>query len=66
MFNGCEINAPIAWEDFDPQGDFVRCATPTGITVLNRQEATGYIKAGVAFNNCEDAEAYRKAAGWVK
>tara|TARA_R110000796_G_scaffold243464_1_gene366041 strand:- start:1162 stop:1584 length:423 start_codon:yes stop_codon:yes gene_type:complete len=65
MFNGCEINPPIAWEDFDPQGDFVCCATPVGVISDCRQDAIGYIKAGVAFNNYEDAEAYREAAGWV-
>ena len=66
MFNGCEINAPIAWERGALNDDFVFFATPVGVYVFLRREAMEYIKAGVAFNNYEDAEAYRKAAGWVK
>jgi hypothetical protein len=66
MFNGCEINAPIALENLYLQNDFVSCATPVGVISDCRQDAVGYIKAGVAFNNYQDAQAYRKAAGWVK
>tara|TARA_R110000822_G_scaffold62759_3_gene154519 strand:+ start:622 stop:894 length:273 start_codon:yes stop_codon:yes gene_type:complete len=37
-----------------------------GVISDYRQEANGCIKAGVAFKNTEeDAEAYRRAAGWV-
>jgi hypothetical protein len=66
MFNGCKINAPVTWADVSLQDLVVYCATPIGVRHNYGQEVFDYIAAGVAFDNIKNAEAYRRAAGWVK
>tara|TARA_R110000822_G_scaffold62759_3_gene154518 strand:+ start:197 stop:625 length:429 start_codon:yes stop_codon:yes gene_type:complete len=67
MFNGCEINAPIDREDVDYDLDcLVWVVTTTGVhNILVEDVREKDYLCGLVFITEEDAQAYRKAAGWV-
>ena len=67
IFNGCEINAPIEWKDYNRLQLVLVASTHTTSEVTY---STAYgphddFKRGIIFRTEEDAQAYRKAAGWV-
>ena len=67
VFNGCEINAPIAWEDYK-RLQLVSLAsthTTSEVTYSTAHGPHDDFKRGIVFRTEEDAQAYRKAAGWV-
>jgi len=65
IFNGCEINAPVNMMDIDDD-----CLVfIVNIETIHNTRAgavlASYFKYGLVFRTEEDAQAYRKAAGWV-
>ena len=67
MFNGCEINAPIEWKDYN-RLQLVSVASTHTTSEVTYSTACGPhddFKRGIVFRTEEDAQAYRKAAGWV-
>jgi hypothetical protein len=66
MFNGCEINAPIAWEDVKGNEEVFIADPLSSILYSMRCFSRSYFDIGLVFKTKDDSEAYRKAAGWVK
>jgi hypothetical protein len=65
MFNGCEINAPIAWEDVKSNEEVFIADPLSSILYSMRCFSKSYFDIGLVFRTKDDSEAYRKAAGWV-
>ena len=67
MFNGCEINAPIYWKDYNRLQLVVVASTHTTSEVTYSTAHGPYddFKRGIVFRTEDDAQAYRKAAGWI-
>tara|TARA_R110000782_G_C14661257_1_gene397867 strand:+ start:338 stop:757 length:420 start_codon:yes stop_codon:yes gene_type:complete len=67
MFNGCEINAPVEWKDYK-RLQLVSVASTHTTSEVTYSTACGPhddFKRGIVFRTEEDAQAYRKAAGWI-
>ena len=64
IFNGVEINAPLKWTG-SGYNDIVWIANIMYPSPVHPVGIVRYFDAGLVFETKDDAQAYRKAAGWI-